>query len=271
MSFKYLSKEMKCDLFKSAVKCNNTEVLKLLHALDEEIDVSCDENLFKIAIHHSSLEALNFLVQMCNVDPCINKNEAFVFAIERNSIEAVKILLEDSRIITENIIATIINLKRPDILKSVFIDYPDIDPSMMDNEAVIFTSIYNTPECLEILLKDTRIDPTVRNNELIRHACSYNYIEIVKLLIQDNRVDLYTGLRYAIKYNKLETVKLLVNSCNQQALNSACFYGYIDIVKEMLKTNYKFNRNSAIKSALKKGHYTIAWILFTDKVKNIFF
>ncbi|KAJ2989555.1 hypothetical protein HDV02_004949, partial [Globomyces sp. JEL0801] len=128
----------------------------------------------------------------------------FEYAIDKNLVDFVKVLLEDGR----------------------------SDPSTNNNYAIQLTSAYGFTDIVRMLLDDQRVVPSAENNQSIRQASEYDpsaddnsaiklaaeggHMDTVKVLLQDVRVDPSADDNYAIKYASengyTEGVILLLNN-----------------------------------------------------------
>jgi hypothetical protein len=92
------------------------------------------------------------------------------------------------------------------------------DPSINNNNIIIWASSKGYLEVVKQLLKDKRVDPSDKNNNAIRWASAFGYLEIVKLLLEDKRVDPSVCNNYCIRAastnGHLEVVQLLKNYQN---------------------------------------------------------
>lgn len=122
------------------------------------------------------------------------------------------------------------------------------DPSINNNEAIIYSCLRGQVESVKYLLKDTRVNPTAKRNCSIIYASAHGYLEIVKELLKDPRVqpqeDILEldALDYACKNGYLEIVKVLLKDPRvdptvggSYCLSEACQWDQLEIVKELLK------------------------------------
>ena len=116
---------------------------------------------------------------------------------------------------------------------------PGVDPSVLDNEAIVFACRYTKIEIVKLLLQDPRVDPSAQNNEAIIYASKYGHTELVKLLLQDPRVD--------------------PSACDNRAIIYACEYGQLEIVKMLLhdpRVDPSARENSSILKACRDLEYS---------------
>jgi len=67
--------------------------------------------------------------------------------------------------------------------------YPQIDPAIYGNSAIMHSSELGQTEIVKILLDDSRVDPSVLDNYCIEWAAFRGHTDVVRLLLQDPRVD----------------------------------------------------------------------------------
>lgn len=179
-------------------------------------DITSLNTVFKQVVELNHVDAVKSLLQDSRVDPSItiNHDSPITFASEKGYVEIVKLLLSDKRV-------------DPSIRSNYAIQYAcqnghvEIvrlllqDPRVTPHCTIIrLASVNNHLEVVKLLLQDKRIDPSFDNNVTVRHAFGAGHIEIVELLLQDSRVN--PGclnncmIRDACKDGKLETVKLLL-------------------------------------------------------------
>ena len=105
------------------------------------------------------------------------------------------------------------NIKKVELL----LKNKDVDPSINDNQAIIYASSvgYIILDIIKLLLNDPRVDPSENNNQAIKAASENGYTNVVKLLLQHPRVD--------------------PSSNNNYAINHAAYQGHFDVVKLLLK------------------------------------
>jgi hypothetical protein len=90
------------DQAKNAAACGSLQVLSwMLNTYS--IDPSSDDDeqsgsLLETAIMYRQLDVVKFLIEDLNVDPSVNFNRAILIAKDRNAIQIINYLLEDSRV-----------------------------------------------------------------------------------------------------------------------------------------------------------------------------
>lgn len=101
--------------------------------------------------------------------------------------------------------------------------YPEFNPSIDNNKAIIIASEFDRDDLVKILLEHPLVDPGAQRNEAIFRAAADGHVNIVRILMNDLRVDPSDqnnrALKYTISgptpnYNKrvyVEIVKLLLN------------------------------------------------------------
>jgi len=95
--------------------------------------------------------------------PITTTNNSFTWAIKNNKFQSVKTLLT----------------------------FPNIDPSVNNNDAIKWASSWGYDKVVNLLLTDSsgRVDPSVDNNDAIYEASDGGYDKVVALLLKDPRVD----------------------------------------------------------------------------------
>jgi len=123
------------------------------------------------------------------------------------------------------------------------------DPSIDNNNALIFAISSNKPDIINLLLTDQRVDPSTDNNTLFLYACKNNHITMIKRLLHDHRVN------PADREN--------------EAFIKACQYNHIDVVKVLLtepRIDPTDQNNLALLSTLSNNEsIEITKLLLTDK------
>ncbi|KAI9341221.1 ankyrin repeat-containing domain protein [Obelidium mucronatum] len=125
-------------------------------------------------------------------------------------------------------------------LTYLLLDDPRVDPSDIENTAVILAVSRGLTDLFKRLLKDKRVDPSDRQNLALRLACESDRTEMVKLLLEDPRVDpspVYNNnynmfvsmnpnypLSAAVKYRNIEIVELLLNHPRVNPMDHNGFY-----------------------------------------------
>jgi len=67
--------------------------------------------------------------------------------------------------------------------------YPDFNPAIDNNKAIIIASEFGREDLVKILLADSRVDPAANNNDAIVRAATDGHFKIVELLMKDSRVN----------------------------------------------------------------------------------
>ena len=139
-------------------------------------------------------------------------------ALDRNIPEAVRLLLQDSR----------------------------VDPSADDNLAIWRASYYGHAEVVRLLLADPRVDPSALNNMAIRFAIQKGHAEVVRLLLADPRVnpsaDYNEAIKNAIQKGHVEVVRLLLadpranpSADYNEAIKNAIQNGHVEVVRLLME------------------------------------
>lgn len=218
---------------------------------------------------------------------------------ERNSIETIKILLEEEKINSgnaKNIFTIAFAYGRKDVVDilfekgfDTFPDYPlnlacqsnnvelielllkRFDPNEHNVDhipAICVASSRGHVEVVTLLLKDKRVDPTIKNNMAIRWSAEKGHTKIVKLLLNDPRIDPSDRNNYALEMATLNghlgVVKLLLKDkriSTRGALELALNLRKTKAVKVLLKGFFIARVfNTAIKLSL-----VVTWIFLISK------
>lgn len=106
---------------------------------------------------------------------------------------------------------------RDDLVK-ILLNHPLVDPGDQRNEAIFRAATDGNINIVKILMNDPRVDPSDWNNRVLRYAISGRstsnykkpvYVEIVKLLLNDHRVD----------WRKYKNTRMLLNIYNEELSN----------------------------------------------------
>ncbi|KAI8891883.1 hypothetical protein BC833DRAFT_626368 [Globomyces pollinis-pini] len=143
----------------------------------------------------------------------------FEYAIDKNLVDVVKVLLEDGRSDPSTNNNYAIQLTSAygftDIVR-MLLDDQRVVPSSEDNQSIRQASEYGYPDIVKMLLNDERVDPSADDNSAIKLAAEGGHMDTVKVLLQDVRVDPSADDNYAIKYASengyTEVVILLLNN-----------------------------------------------------------
>ena len=191
-------------------------------------------------------------------------NTVFTLACERNSVECLKMFLQDKRWDPKMLeqktakgdSGLIIAAYQGSLeIVKLILDQPNIDVNIQDSNGespLNFAMKCNFPEIVEILLarEETKLDILDENIEYsLLLACKNNHVECVKLFLADKRCnaeivnnvgknDLTTALTIAAKSGNTEIVKMLLD------------YPGVDV-----------NLKQPILFAMEHGHFEIAKIL----------
>ncbi|KAJ2998700.1 hypothetical protein HDV02_004145 [Globomyces sp. JEL0801] len=219
----------------------------ILKRSDIDPSIPDDYNRRRKSNQHISLSLAEYLSVDRLPDDC---NEPICYATLNGHVECVRLLLGDSRLKKKNLSDTIwcasasgheeclkvllgcnlinpqgdfnenyglfmsVEKSKPECLKILLSD-SRLDPSIEDNYLVRLASEKGDWQCLEILLQDSRVDPGVDSNISICVAAEKGYTKCLELLLKDGRVDPSTGTNYPIRsatYNRhVECVRLLMD------------------------------------------------------------
>lgn len=117
----------------------------------------------------------------------------FLTAVRHGNIEIVSAFLADQRVdpsaINNRAIVVAASKGHTDVVK-LFLKDSRVDPTVSDNRPLISAASNSHYDTVKLLLKDPRIDPTARNHEVLRQANVSEDIELIKILVDDGRVDL---------------------------------------------------------------------------------
>jgi hypothetical protein len=90
------------DQAKNAAACGSLQVLSWMldtYSIDPSVeDDEQSDNLLETAIMYRQLDTVKYLIEDHNVDPSVNFNRAILIAKDRNAIQIINYLLEDSRV-----------------------------------------------------------------------------------------------------------------------------------------------------------------------------
>jgi hypothetical protein len=90
------------DQAKNAAACGSLQVLSWMldtYSIDPSVeDDEQSDNLLETAIMYRQLDTVKYLIEDLNVDPSVNFNRAILIAKDRNAIQIINYLLEDSRV-----------------------------------------------------------------------------------------------------------------------------------------------------------------------------
>jgi hypothetical protein len=109
------------------------------------------------ALRNSKVEAITYLLKHPDVDPTVERNRAFYWAVSHDHKSIVAMLLNDPRV---------------------------TPPS----EAITIASAIKSTAIVEMLLQDSRVDPTIEGNEPLRRASYAGHKRIIQTLLKDARV-----------------------------------------------------------------------------------
>ena len=91
-------------------KINEEFLLTILSDLDA--DPSLLDDRFRAAINKNDIKMVDFLLHNRQIDPTINNNYAIIKAVESNHVDIVKLLLNDPRVATKDLISEAIKIAK---------------------------------------------------------------------------------------------------------------------------------------------------------------
>lgn len=168
------------------------------------------------------------------------------YAVIKNNIDIVKIILEDKKIDISYInnihFRKACEYGRTEIVKE-FLKDKRIESFAENNEAFQMACYNGHLDVVKELLKDERIDPSERDNFAIKAAGIHNHFEIVREILKDSRIsNLWEVFKRACISNRLEFIKELLKDPRVDpsmednfAIKFSSKYGYLEIVNELLK------------------------------------
>jgi ankyrin repeat protein len=249
---------------------NHISVLQLLLKQGYDPNVKCDKNvpLFFYA-SLANIEALKLLLADSRLDPNIKDNNgltALCHAAMDNNIEVLKLLLANSQV------------------------DPNID--IRGISILSCAASNNSIEVLKLLLTDKRIDPNVKDNNGLTVFCRAivdNNIEVLKLLLANSQVDPNVDIRgtsvlcFAAFNNSIEVLKLLLtdkridpdvkDSYGLRVFHCAIFNNNIEVLRLLLadrrvNPNVRYNNgNTGIHFAVRKNNIdALKIVLSNDRV-----
>lgn len=183
-------------LFKEAIRQNAIELVKVM-LMDPSIDPmdvgdSPPENPYlrvpiKLAAERNHVVILKMLLDDPRVDPAVGENAALKSALSHSKAEAAEILLSNPKVTPEaGSLAYAIIGNEYDLFEKIL---PQVDPSDLDNQAVIVASEKGRIEMLNRLLQDPRVDPSAKGNAALTEAARNGHLDVVNRLLQDPRVN----------------------------------------------------------------------------------
>jgi ankyrin repeat protein len=168
----------------------------------------------RVAVSTLDLEFVKNYIE--EVEPDLN--EALSIAAEMGFIDAVKLLLSDSRVpfsAEDNYALEVATGNGHTEVVKLLLSDSRIDPSAEDNEAFINAIRGPYLEIIQTLLSDSRVDPSAQRSIGLVVAAGNGHLEIVKLLLSDSRVDPSArnnhALIEAVKNGHFEIAKLIVD------------------------------------------------------------
>ena len=127
------------------------------------------------------------------MDPSVSADIAGRFACSNDNIDVVKILLEHPKVNPNNLILTAVEKGSVEMVK-LLLSKENIDPSYNNNICLKQAVRYDFVDVLILLLRDRRIDPTNMGKDfppshILWSAMDWGSKECLKRLIRDPRLN----------------------------------------------------------------------------------
>ncbi|KAJ3029080.1 UNVERIFIED_CONTAM: hypothetical protein HDU68_000207 [Siphonaria sp. JEL0065] len=274
-SFKVGSQDNR--LFRWAARSGYMETVQLL-LQHPGIDPSCDDNYaIKCASDSGHIELVRLLLTDPRIDPSAENCIALHYACDRGFPQIIELLLKDPRVdpTSDNFYAlqrTCIH-GHADILRILM---QVLDPSSLDNIAILQASRNSHSEIVRLLLTDSRVNPSVQRNKALVYAVSRGDLEIARLLLAAERVhpaNVYENLILsAVQRQNVEMVRLLVEDgridpCDNGgslAMHLCTDRGDVEILKVLLedpRVDAGVDDQYALQLAIRRGHHDVVEVL----------
>ncbi|CAH6420583.1 Hypothetical protein POVR2_LOCUS198 [uncultured virus] len=139
------------------------------------------------AIKSKYPENVKLLLSNAALDPAIKDNLALRTAIKYDeSLAIAALLIQDKRVdvsTDSDLLLRVACLRgNTELVKELVIKH-NVDPSVMDQNAIMNACMKGHTKTVEFLLTDSRVDPTVRCDRAVRLAVFGEYYEISDLLL----------------------------------------------------------------------------------------
>ena len=205
----------KAHVLYQAATCGKIGIVKLM--LTEGVDPSSHKYTscykYKYPIEQASKNGHLKIVEILLKDERIG--HSLYLAVVNNHYKVVKLLLDDKRVNPgdgnncairkaseaghHKIVKLLLDyngLKFLDIendfsnCETLFECYKRmVDPSAINNQAIISASEFGHYKVVKLLLGDKRVNPAAQNNAAIKYAYKHKHYKVVELLSEDKRVD----------------------------------------------------------------------------------
>ena len=178
---------------RNACKNGHLEIVKLL-LKDPRVDPSAYSNeAIRNACKNGNLEIVKLLLKDPRVDPSDTADIASRLACSNNHIDVVKILLEHPKVNPNNLILSAVEKGSVEMVK-LLLSKENIDPSYNNNLALKQAVRYDYSDILILLLRDRRIDPTNMGkhfppSHILWSAMDWGSKDCLKRLIRDPRLN----------------------------------------------------------------------------------
>lgn len=144
-----------------------------------------------IAVEQNSPELLKLLLEDGRADPMVSDGALIGKALATGNMKLVTLLIDDPRVVIPNdssLLATVIacHYESEYGILETLIDH--IDPSGDDNAALFAAICYANDDALTTLLADPRVNPAHNDNASLRYAIESGNDEALHRLLSDPRV-----------------------------------------------------------------------------------
>ena len=233
--------------FYDACRTGLVQVVQILIE-DNRCDVTGRENLgVHVAVEKGQLEVVKLLLnKKFQIDPTFKQNVLVRCACRNNRTDILRFLLTFETVNpnddNNDALYTCIHYKSPDCLQILLSD----SRFKVTDDALHLCVGINNMDCIQLLLADKRANPAYERNKIFRIACSRGNMNMIKLFQHDFRVNPAarhnSGFKWACIMDHRSVVKHLLkdprldpSDKNNRALRCANERGRIGIVKILLK------------------------------------
>jgi hypothetical protein len=181
------------EAIRNACYLGHLEIVKLL-LKDPRVDPSAYNNeAIRNACKNGHLEIVKLLLVDPRVDPSVSADISSRLSMENGHIDVVKILLEHPKVNPNNLILTAVEKGSVEMVK-LLLSKENIDPSFNNNICLKQAVRYDFVDVLILLLRDRRIDPTNMGKDfppshILWSAMDWGSKECLKRLIRDPRLN----------------------------------------------------------------------------------
>jgi len=254
-----------------ASKCGYYRIVKLL--LKNKYVNPCihNSNALYVAFDNEHYKIVKLLLKNKYCNPGLKSNEILNHYIKIKNNKMVKKILNDRRInpcIKNNYPIELSVLKKNYKIMKLLLDYNTVRNGPLENTFDVLV-INNSLKYIKLLLLRTNVDPGYKNNKSLIVSARFGYLEIIKFLINHPKIKPNCNINFivhtAIIHNKIDVLKYLLGNSilkidlsyeNNKNIETACIYGYTNIVNLLLK--YK-----------EVDPYRTKSLVYAVKVKNI--